>query len=475
MLRRVARGGRFARKLSGQPESPFAIRDGGRPLRLVLDLTTLTDGEPLELLQSFSHHPRIEVVEYRGETFDAKERLAFEEGPPVAELLLNSDIERNLMTLKVRGGGKGIRAVVGEPRVISQLAATGSHPQGPAEAGLGLCWATDSLGYDALVTGNTAVLGGLHEHFVREGNPITDSDACWLLGLYLRTYDDYTLDIGKDFSFTSNRSDFFFHLSRELLPAAWRWFSGCVGAWDADRTSDLVGLGMGALERYDRALRARDRVLVCRQLGDDIDNVEEEILAFDVELLMLSAVLDVTAMVAHRAYALPLPDLAVGWQRSKWREQLGLADPGLFALTETGTAVRDAITAVAHMRNMVHAEPLRAERSSRRWPRRHQVRVPDSRAASLIETARRQGGLEAFGLEEVAGPRGLPGTGLFVDPGIYGERVLTLATDAINQLMDATDVQRIARGRPLLAGPPDNDQLRGQAWERRRVRLMAGL
>jgi hypothetical protein len=62
-----------------------------------------------------------------------------------------------------------------------------------------------------------------------------------------------------------------------------------------------------------------------------------------------------------------------------------------------------------------------------------------------------------------------------VDPGIYGERVLTLATDAINQLMAATEVERIATGRPLLEGPPDNDGLRGQAWERRRVRLMAGL
>jgi hypothetical protein len=319
------------------------------------------------------------------------------------------------------------------------------------------------------------VLGGLHENFVRDGNPLTGVDACWLLGLYLRTYDDYTLDISDSFSFTANRSDFFFYLSRELLPAAWRWFSACVGAWDADKTTDLAALGWAAIERYDRALRARDRVQITRQLGDAMDNIEEEILAFDVELLMLSAVLDLTAVVAHRVYAIQLNDHLVGWRRRQWREHLRVADPVLFDLTEPGTQVRDAIDAVAHMRNMVHGEPLRAERSWRRWPRRHQVRVPDSRAASLIETANRQGGLEALGLEEVPGPSGSPGAGLYVDPGTYAERVLTLATEAINQLMDATDVGRVASGRALLSGPPDDDELRGETWQRRRVRLMAGL
>jgi hypothetical protein len=108
--------------------------------------------------------------------------------------------------------------------------------------------------------------------------------------------------------------------------------------------------------------------------------------------------------------------------------------------------------------DIIRAERNRSQRSCQTGTRRSQVpgsqvRVPDSRAASLIHAADRQGGLMAFGLEEVSGPAGLSGVGRYVDPGIYGERVLTFATDAINQLMDATEVERSRTAEYCSQGP----------------------
>jgi len=126
--------------------------------------------------------------------------------------------------------------------------------------------------------------------------------------------------------------------------------------------------------------------------------------------------------------------------------------------------------AVAHMRNMVHGEALRQEFHQRRWPRQHRVRVPDGMAAALTATAQRQGGLDAFGLDNTP-------LGLYVDPGIYAETTLKLATEAINTLMSETQVERLVSDpASLLTGPPP-DSGRGPLdgdWYRARCGLLAG-
>lgn len=420
MLRRVARGGRFSRRHHGEPQSPFEAPAGGRPLRLVLDLTTTPRGEALDLLLSFAYHSEIEILEYRGAAVTGT-RASPEPREGAGELRLStvcaeiSDSD-GFLTVGALRDGRTTRTVVGERRALINIAReTTTVPLDEATTGLALCWATDSLGFDALVTGSPAVLNELPENFVSRGNPLTSGDGCWLLGLYLRLREDYTFEMGESHSVTGSRSGYFFELTRELLPASWRWFSACARAWDEDRTTDLIGLGMSGLERFDRALRARDRVNVLRQLPDDEDVIDEEIFAFDVLLLMLSAVFDVAAMVATRSYALPVDDHRVGWRQSGWRKELRKADRALYDLTETSAPARDAIDAVAHLRNMVHGEALRSEFHWNRWPRRHRVRVPANVTAKLTSTAQRQGGLDAFGLE-------VSGLGLYVDPGVYAER-----------------------------------------------------
>jgi hypothetical protein len=474
MLRRVARGGRFARHHLGEAQSPFEIKAGARPLRVVLDMTTAPTSEALDVLRTFSYHADVEILEYRGRIPERGNRAAPEPRKGPGELLLDTEDDVGFLTVEALRDGKTTGTVAGERRPLRNIAeqyATSAEELEEAVVGLALCWATDALGFDALVTGNTSVFNRLHENFVSRGNPVSTVDGCWLLGLYLRSHDDYTLDIGESHSFTAGRSDFFAEVTRAVLPESWRWLSACgQGSTTTNLSSDMIGLGASGLERFDRALRARDRIMVMRQLGDDLDVIDEEILAFDVLLLMLSAVFDVLAVVATRAYPLSAHDRSVGWRRRGWRSELRKADRTLFDLTERGTTVRDAIDSVALPRNMVHGESLRTEFHWNRWPRRHRMRVPDGVASELTATATRQGGLEAFGLET--------GTlGLYIDPGIYAEKVFALATHAVNDLMAATPVERLVSDPSILlhGPPPDRREPFPSSWHRSRCRLLAGL
>jgi|RhiMetdeSRZDD1v2_1073273.scaffolds.fasta_scaffold38372_2 hypothetical protein len=466
MLRRVARG-RLTRRDPLEVDSPFETPTGGRPLRLVIDLTTAPSGDALDLLRSFAHHEAVEVLEYRGAIAPRGEPTVPEARTGPGELRLSEpESPTDWVRAKALMDRRTVTTFAGEIHVLRNIAAdAGSQPVEDAAQALAVAWATDSLGFDALVTASPSLLGGIHENFVARGNPITVDDACWLLGLHLRSRDDYTLDAGESFTSTTTRSTFFAELARDLLPESWRWLSACAHAWVNDRGSDVMGIGMSGLERFERALRSRDRVTQLRQLPHDSNVVDEEIFAFDVELLMLSAVFDATAMVATRAYALPAKDASVGWRRPAWRKSLGGVDRALFDLTERGTPARDAIEAVALMRNMIHGESLRMETY---WPRHHRVRVPDRTADDLRTIAERRGGMDVFGLDVVAGH------GLYVDPGKYAERALRLAIDALNALMAATEVERLVNDpTTLLTGPPASDTR--DEWRRARCRLLAGL
>ena len=107
----------------------------------------------------------------------------------------------------------------------------------------------------------------MHADWVtRSATICTPEEALTIIGLYLRLQSEYIVaQIGND-QLRMNRGMFIWVGTRELLPEAWRWFAACVqhssGAGAGD---DRLGyLGQSLLQRFSRALEARDRV----HLGD---------------------------------------------------------------------------------------------------------------------------------------------------------------------------------------------------------------
>ncbi len=129
----------------------------------------------------------------------------------------------------------------------------------------------------------------------------TIADALPVLGLYLRAQDEFVVAHRVRF----NHGLFFWVGTRELLPAAWRWFSACVKHGSGTSDDSMVILGGSLLQRTERALEARDRVHVALNQPQNNDTQDAALSHLDTTLLFLMAAVDVAARVAHRVLGLP--------------------------------------------------------------------------------------------------------------------------------------------------------------------------
>lgn len=244
-----------------------------------------------------------------------------------------------------------------------------------------------------------------------------------------------------------------------------------MGPWTPE-DDDLTYLAQSAIQRFDRALRARDSILLQAQTGATADAGDEAIYYLDVALLMMSGALDGVARVAHRAYQLGSPEYAAGWRRQRWRDELLAADPAFRPALDAGTATADTIEILSLLRNTIHGAGLQGlgYQSGSRSSFEYLARVPAKHAQELLAAMDRRGGRDSFGIRAVD-------TNVFaLHPDSFIERLVPHCTDALNQLMDATDVTRLpgVSDVNLMHGPPEGDELFSDEMTRS-IRRLAGL
>jgi hypothetical protein len=92
--------------------------------------------------------------------------------------------------------------------------------------------------------------------------------------------------------------------TRELLPSAWRWFTCIVHSASATNDDPLMILGGSLLQRFERALVARDAILVALNQPQDNDVRDDALSALDDVAYRLMGAFDVLARVAHRVCGL---------------------------------------------------------------------------------------------------------------------------------------------------------------------------
>lgn len=305
----------------------------------------------------------------------------------------------------------------------------------------------------------------------------TPRDALALVGLYLRTQGKFHLwkDQAGGVPHSFDKGLFYWVGARELLPAGWRWFTACVahgaGHDPAAEERDLTYLGGAVFQRIARVLQARDGVLRAMNCRQDNDVAEDALTALDVCLVFLMGALDAAARVAHRVLGLPAGLFTqAGWQRSGWLGHVAAADSSLAAVVAEGTAGADILTILSKLRNTVHEAGLPALAIG--LPGRREgtlAGLPRADTDRILAAARRQGGLESWGLREL-----LPGR-LHAEPGVLLERLLPLVTGLLNDLMTATPVERLSGVslRPQDLVPPRGDGF-GER-ERLSIRWQLGL
>lgn len=421
----------------------------------------MPDSPELEVLLAFAHHPEVEVI---GTDDRFTQRLHV--GP--------YDSQHGFTPWEIElEGGRTLSSGVPGPdiqRIGRQFAEPGQ--EGRAEAATVMVHGAGDHDADGFATADPLLLEKLPRNVIEGGNPMRVADAVALLGLFLRVRDDFALDLGEDYRYSFDRSLFYLVLERDLTPSGWRWFSACVAHSHHSHDDRLILTAQSAMERLERSLRARDRLHEKLQLPATRDAATEAIFYFDVALFMLGGAFDGLAQVAHAVQGLGGPDRAVGWGSKSWMKQLASANQPLEQMMTWGQPHRDARELVAILRNTIHQESLRTVMWQSGGTRRERVVVPSGIEADLLEVLGRVGTPEEYGVARQIDNR------LYIEPGIYIEKVLPPVLAAINAVMDATPVETMAGVdvSKLLTKPPENGgDNTFSAANRERIRLLSGI
>jgi hypothetical protein len=352
-----------------------------------------------------------------------------------------------------------------------------SHPSADRDEVLRVLLLADAakeFGADAFVTGSDALLDPTQRsRLARDSNAMTVESAVALVGLYLRLRNDFTYRQDNEFRERFNRRLYFWVLTRELLPNAWRWTD--AGGQHSQATGDdtTLQLSLSALKRVDHALRARDRVHEQMKLPQNNDTADEALFHLDTFLVFFVSAFEAVAQAAHLIYGLDPGKLHLAGWRRKWRtKQLSIVAPQVSALMDDGAPARDALDLLAFLRNTIHGEALSTvARQAGGRPLENVLLLPRSQEQALLSIIARHGGNDRWGI------RPLSSLGVSMQIDVFIETVLPRAIDALNTVMGAVEVERLPGVQPatLAAGPP----ARGSKdpfdpVKRRRVRLLGG-
>jgi hypothetical protein len=460
-------------RLSGEERSPFARGSKEHKLRIVVDRATVPEQEALELLLGLGHHPLIELLSTRAESFAHLDIGPIDQHKDKAPAVIR------------RPDGSRTHLAVWPPHTSEAFAERSprDHPDlGDTDELLRvllLASASRDRGADALVTASPVLIDpALRGPVARHSNAMPAKAALALVGLYLRARDDFTLRRLHGLRETFDRGLFYWVLARELLPNAWR--STSAGGQHKQATGDdrVLQLFMSAITRLNRALRSRDRLHHQLKLEHNNDTADEALFALDTFLMFLVGAFDAVGRAAHLTYGLDPSRLhEVSWRRPWRTRQLAPVAASLAQLMDDGTAARDALDLVALLRNTVHGEALRtvaAKYDSR--PVQNALLLPEDQELQLLASIARRGGNEAWGIRE------LPGRGISMQMDVLVESIFPMTANALDTLIGGVEVERLAGVQltTLPTGPPVDDPGNEHddvfdSIRRRQVRLMAGL
>jgi hypothetical protein len=307
--------------------------------------------------------------------------------------------------------------------------------------------------------------------YAMTATPMTPEQAIAMISLFLRAQKIYPID-GSHGSIpvSMNRGLFFWVGTRELLPAAWRWFGACAQHSHGTHDNGLLFLGQSALQRVERTLRLRDEVHIHVNRPQNQDVTEDVLENLDAAFLALMGTFDAAARVAHRVLQIAGSERAAGWQREGWLGRVTQAAGSLGALCSAGVDGHAVLNILSRLRNTVHGEALQAR--SFRTPRMYGtlIAVPPQDTSQISAAMIHLGGLEAWGVQEIQGDQIL-----LDNPGLLLESLVERSLVLLNRLMTETPVEGLAHvaARSALGQIPS-----GEPWSestRHSIRWQLGL
>ncbi len=268
-----------------------------------------------------------------------------------------------------------------------------------------------------------------------ELNICTPSEALKITGLYLRMKDEFewTSHIEGRARFTTSRETFYEFLSRGLLPNSWMYLSK-LGLHN--EREKLVSLGRSVLNRYSRALQARDEIGRLFYMPKTSSSEDQMAYHFDYLTLLLTAALDAQASIINRVYSLSLKDYDCGLRRDKFKNAVR-KNPAASNLDVLLAAKENFINILFDLRNKIHSVGLKTD-----------FHVPETYPDELLERIYQYDLSDHWGIQKqnvtVIVNRGnpVPSIDYSVDTYNLAHGLVNEATKLINSLMEETKIEK---------------------------------
>jgi hypothetical protein len=309
-------------------KTPSAFRRGRteRELRLVID-DDLYSGDwtadyRFKPIDAFRHHRGVEVsrlADSRGEGHIVRGEL---------------DEQHDRLPITIFHGGHRVDTAIAQHRQWQRIAGSISNQVGlPAQTlydDLLVPRIAREVGADALVTDRQQLFNSRLEA-VREANPLHVPDALALLGLFLRSREDFTWRwIDATAPLTYNKSHMYDVAVRAFLDSNWRYTSACTLHYLSTRNDTSMMLAYSVLERFNRVLRMRDQVHQALLGPQNTDTADDVMVSLDALMLFLVGAFDAIAQVVNLICALPFKAFGVSWRNPKWLKALSTRCPKLY-------------------------------------------------------------------------------------------------------------------------------------------------
>jgi len=388
----------WARSNFDEPPSPFLRGKTERPLKITFHTSSFANAtaeevEAIEALRQLSNLPEIEALDTALGTLPHLEVDSFKNGD-------------THIPIKVTSQNSTIHSAIPFPNQWPQIAARLAgqadplHPETRATlADLVIARAHCQLKYDILITLSPQLLAHREKAFVREANPRAPSEAAQIVGLFLRTRDNYTWQAHQNARLAFDRGLFYWVLVRHRLPNLWRYFSACVHA-EAVRRDDILHLGQSILVRCARSIEARDAI-GAQFFVPQGNNARDAIMYhFDYLTLLLVGAFDAQARVARRAYRIDQPsERNSSFRRSEFLDALRNKGANSLHSIVSGQHYQDLLTLLHELRNTIHGAglPSLAYRAGAK-PEESFVTVLPEYSDRLWQAAERCGSSEKWGL-----------------------------------------------------------------------------
>jgi hypothetical protein len=233
------------------------------------------------------------------------------------------------------------------------------------------------------------------------------------------------------------RSEVYRMTARWIVPGGLDLWALAVNNQSSSK-EQLRGYAEAVLNRVGQALRGRDGVHEALRVATGRPGLEDALYHFDVVLTSAVGAMDALARFAHLYFGLSSPLRRVGWQRSRWLNELRTASAFVANTVQEKSRLGAALRIITNTRNTIHGIPLseylHVEAANMDRPVEHRVSMTLELADELMKVGTPLSPLSEYGV--FIGDRQPP----VLNVGVFTEQVLAWVLEIMGALIGAIRV-----------------------------------